>query len=278
MSFGSRHFFETCVSSHQFHGLSVGYELKVFRYSQLADLMFKALPDFALNYSERANISVENVVDRLRKAAKIVYATDKYKRRGEFGELLLHLVMKDFFETIPAISKMYYKDGPNETVKGFDAVHVVVTPAGLELWVGETKFYESISKAISDVSLELQVHAGKEYLKTEFLFIGNKIEDDWPHAEDLRKLLDPNTSLDTVFKRMRIVVLITYDSSVVQTHQEVTDVYKAALCQELDQHHHAFRSRNLPQHIDIVLVLVPLEFKKNLVEILHSKLEALQQL
>ncbi|WP_330558188.1 Hachiman antiphage defense system protein HamA [Acutalibacter sp. 1XD8-33] len=31
-------------------------------------------------------------------------------RRGEFGELILHLLLRDFKNTIPLISKVYFKD------------------------------------------------------------------------------------------------------------------------------------------------------------------------
>ena len=34
-----------------------------------------------------------------------------------------------------AISKVFFKDSPNDTVKGFDAVHVVESLDGLELWL-----------------------------------------------------------------------------------------------------------------------------------------------
>jgi hypothetical protein len=36
-----------------------------------------------------------------------VYTTEKFKRRGEFGELLLHAVIRELWETEPAVSKLY---------------------------------------------------------------------------------------------------------------------------------------------------------------------------
>lgn len=277
--FGSLVFFEECVSKTTvFRALSVGYELREWRYKQLASLMFEALPDFALNHAEKSNINVQNMMGKLAKAAKLVYATEKYGRRGEFGELLLHLIMRDYFNTIPAISKLYYKDGPNETVKGFDAVHVVVSSTGLELWVGETKFYQSIGDAIRDVVKELNRHTDKDYLRSEFLCIGNKIEDGWSHAEKLKLLLDERTSLDQVFDRMRIPVLLTYDSDVIKNHREANDIYRAAFCSEVNRHHVTFRASGLPQNVDVILILVPLEQKGRLVEVLHDKLEAAQTL
>ena len=120
--------------------------------------LFTYLPEFALTYQEYSTIKGEDAVEKIQKAAANVYQTGKFEKRGEFGELLLHAIIKESCDTIPAISKIYYKDGPNETVKGFDAVHVVATDNDLELWLGEVKFYDNINNAISDVIKELNAH------------------------------------------------------------------------------------------------------------------------
>src|SRR3712207_6996007 len=60
-------------------------------------------------------------------------SSEKYSKRGEFGELLLHSVIRDVFHSEPAISKIFFKDSANDTVKGFDAVHVVEVEGSLEL-------------------------------------------------------------------------------------------------------------------------------------------------
>jgi hypothetical protein len=100
------------------------------------------LPEFALNYSELTNVHSGNMTALVKQAAKRVYETNKFKRRGEFGEILLHAAIRQVFGSLPAISKIYYKSARNDTVKGFDAVHVVGPPEEMEVWLGEAKFYE----------------------------------------------------------------------------------------------------------------------------------------
>ena len=153
--------------------LCAGFERGQWRSDQLADHMMEWLPEFALNYSELQDIGHSNALRMIKKAAKIVYQTEKYGRRGEFGELLLHIAIRQIYETLPAVSKIYYKSGANDTVKGFDAVHVVRAGDGLELWIGETKFYKTLSKAIYDVSKEIVDHLETDYLKSEFILIKN---------------------------------------------------------------------------------------------------------
>src|SRR5690606_2740100 len=143
-----------------------------------------------------------------------------------------HVVLKTFMGTLPAVSKIYYKDAANDTVKGFDAVHIVPGAEGLELWLGEVKFYEDIGAAVRDVSKELEAHLAADYLRSEFIAIVNKIDEAWPHAEQLKKLLNPKTSLDEVFKAFCIPVLLTYNGEVTGKHDASTDAYKQELAQE----------------------------------------------
>ena len=117
-------------------GVCAGFESRQWRKDQLVDYLFEYLPEFTLTYSELDNLTGENMVAKMRQIAASIYQSKKFEKRGEFGELLLHAIIRETYNTIPAISKIYYKDSPNETVKGFDAVHVVVTDDTLELWLG----------------------------------------------------------------------------------------------------------------------------------------------
>jgi glutaredoxin 2 len=117
-------------------GLCVGYELGNWRTAQFAEHLMNWLPEFVLTHAEIEGLHSGNMLELLRQAAKKVYASKKFRSRGEFGELLLHVAIRQVFESLPAISKIFYKSARNDTVKGFDAVHVVPTPEGLELWLG----------------------------------------------------------------------------------------------------------------------------------------------
>jgi hypothetical protein len=137
---------------HLLLGICAGFEGGEWRGKRLAEFIFKYIPEFCLTYSEIHEIDCEEWMDKLRKSVNMIYNTDKFKNRGEFGELLLHCILKDFYKTIPAVSKMYFKDGPNETVKGFDAVHIIANDdESLDLWLGEVKFYNNAINAINDV-------------------------------------------------------------------------------------------------------------------------------
>lgn len=194
-----------------------GYELKEWRKEQLAGHLIKWLPEFALNYTELSALGPHNAASLLAKAARSVYLSDKYKKRGEIGELLLHVICREVFDTYPAITKYFYKDSANNTVKGFDSVHVIAAKSGaLELWLGESKFYEEIDKAIDAAIKDLKAHTERDYLRAEFVTVRNMIDPAWPHAERLKKLIHPNVSLDKIFDAICIPVLLTYNSDAIQ--------------------------------------------------------------
>lgn len=257
-------------------GICAGYELGSWRVEQLATVLFRSLPDFCLRHSECSEITADNAMQLIAAAAKTVYQTEKFKNRGEFGELILHVALKQLFKTLPAISKIFFKDSANNTVKGFDAVHVIPTQSGLQLWLGEVKFYSDIAKAIDDVCEELDAHFSREYLRNEFLLIERKIDNAWPHAERLRSLMSESTSLDTVFEAVCVPVLLTYESPTTGSHTALTEQYKEELRVEFEKHYARFVSKNPLTNIQIRLILFPLKEKILLVNELHRKLGAAQ--
>src|SRR5690606_32720046 len=191
-------------------------------------------------------------------------------------------LVRQVYDSTPAISKIYYKTAPNDTVKGFDAVHVVGAPDELELWLGEAKFYSNLARAVRDASAEVKAHLERDYLRTEFLLIGGKLEKGTPHYENLSKLLDDNASLDEVFARVCIPVLLTYDSDCLGHHNKVDANFKNAFEAEVRAHYVSFRAslatKKLPSDVRVHLFLLPLSRKADLITQLHQRLKAWQQI
>jgi hypothetical protein len=258
-------------------GLCVGYERNVWRASQFARHIFEWLPEFALKDSEIKGVDSANMVSMIRNAAKRVYDSGKFQNRGEFGELFLHATIRQVFNSEPAISKIYYKTATNDTIKGFDAVHIIESQDGeLELWLGEAKFYSDIGQAISDVIHELQAHTETDYLRNEFLLIKGKIDSNWKYAKKLEALLSENKSLDEVFVRACIPILLTYDSDCLKNHTVCDTAYEIEFETEIRKHYTTFKSKNFPSEVTIHLILLPLNTKDILISELDAKLKAWQ--
>lgn len=259
-------------------GLCVGYENGKWRESEFARHVIEWLPEFALDVKEREDIGHHNCIRLAAKAAQSIYSSDKYKSRGEFGEVLLHLILRQECKSTPAISKLYFKSASNDTVKGFDAVHVVGSSPNLELWLGEVKFYKNIATAIRSVAAELHEHVSAGYLRKEFLWIGNKLNPQDAHSAAIHRLLDRNNSLDKIFRRLCFPVLLTYESFCIAKHASATAAYQAAFEAEVRTHYLSFCARGLPKKIRIHLFLLPIKSKDSLTKELHLRLKKCQEL
>ena len=259
-------------------GLCAGYEGGVWRADQYAKTLIRNLPQFALPIEKWADFNTATGVEQLARAARSIYTTNKYHNRGEVGELMLFAIMREHYNSEPVVSKFYFKSSANETVHGFDAVHVVSTPAGPELWLGEVKFYTRLSAAMRDVLKELKQHLEVDFLHEEFMWIENKMGDGTSHAAELRKLLDDSTSLDEVFNVMHVPILLTYKSKTVGTHKIVDESYTETIAKELSDHFDTFRAKGLPTNIRVHVLLVPLLGKARLLKAFDERLKALQKL
>lgn len=259
--------------------LCAGYEGEKWRATQFAEHVMEWLPEFCLNAQEVKNLNASNALKMIRTAARLVYQTDKYKNRGEFGEFFLHIALRQIYNSIPAISKIYYKDSVNGTVKGFDAVHVVKNNSKLELWLGEVKFYSDYSRAIKDVIDELIEHTKYDYLRNEKMLILNKIDNNFSFYPELSKLLDTNTSLDEIFDCACVPILITYDSETLKKHSKKNECFDEELKSEVMKINQEMFDKlskvNLPS-IKIHLFLLPLQDKSTLIKALDKELKDLQ--
>ncbi len=259
-------------------GACAGYEGGRWRCRELARHTLQWLPEFALKYSEWRDLTADDAVVKVAESARAVYESAKFQRRGEFGEILLHLLLRQHIGTLPAISKIYFKDSRNDRVKGFDAVHVLEVDDGLELWLGEVKFYKDLGDAIRDVTAELQAHSQIDFLRDEFVAIRNKLDGEWAHAESLRALVARERSMDEVFTRLCIPVLLTYESPAVGSHIEVSEAYVTEFTTELESAWESF-SEKLPEiPVRVCLFLLPIADKATLVNEMHDGLRHAQEL
>jgi hypothetical protein len=257
-------------------GLCAGYEASVWRADGLARALIRNLPQFVLPIERWNEFNTATGVEQLSRAARAIYSTDKYENRGEIGELLLFSIMREHYDSEPVVSKFYFKSSSNDTVKGFDAVHVVSGQAGAELWLGEVKFYSNISAAMRDVVAELNAHLDIDYLHDEFMWIDQKMGGGTSHSAAIRHLLDDSTSLDEVFKTVHIPILLTYKSKTVGAYSVDDDTYKAAIADEISSYFDTFRARGLPTNVRIHVFLVPLAGKALLLKAFDERLKALQ--
>jgi hypothetical protein len=257
-------------------GLCAGYENGQWRSSQLAGHLMEWLPEFALNRREREGVGPSNMVALTAKAARLIYDTIDIEKRGEIGEILLHAIIRHEFGTIPAISKIYFKDSPSITVKGFDAVHIVVNSGLFELWLGESKFYSDFKAAINAIVPEIKQHIESDYLRSEFTAIFSKIDPGWKYENELKELISRNNTLDKVFRALCIPAFVTYESQTIAKFRKASPEFVDSIKNEIMEHYEHFCKKDLPQKVKIHLLVLPIENKDELINYFDEKLKACQ--
>jgi hypothetical protein len=234
------------------------------------------LPDFAISQDDLPD-RIENITNYrklIETAACRVYDLEKSANRGEIGEILLHIVCRQFTGTFPTVSKVYYKTSSNDFVKGFDLVHTRYDNQTdeLELWLGEAKFWTSGSEAVVNAIASINKHLDAGFLTSEKILLGGKVARRTPGYTKLEWLFDRDTPLDRIFERLVIPILIAYDSRHTATFDN-DEAYNQALQAELQ----AFQKKiatGLPQSISIYCFYCPMDTKETLIREFDKKLGA----
>lgn len=255
-------------------GLCAGYEGGEWRHARLADHLFQWLPYAALSQEHQLAFSSHNFVELLRLAAAHIYSTKKTVTRGEIGELMLHLACILHFNTIPVMCKLVLKSSSNDTVKGFDGVHLLPKGSSFELWLGESKFYTNPEEAIREAVKSIKDHILPSFLTIEKAMIFGHIAPDIPYRENVIKLFKSQTSGDELLKRAVFPILIAYESPSVATHNIIADPYLQSLKKEVEALRIYFDGKAADIKLKFMLLFVPLGKKKDVVDDFDKLLEA----
>lgn len=281
-----------------------------YAYDNFADVFSENILEYAFAYAE---IPRDQITRKQREAAKSLMKLhevqklreylendvpeedwDKaflkwYEKKGVFGEVILHIILKEFKDTVPLISKMYFKDSFSQEAKGFDAVHV--SADGSTLWLGETKFYKTwetkgrVKGGIEELIDDLKKHINKDYLSDQFVIIRRGLDTQHSHpqrAEWLEKLNKP-VLLKDIFQYIRIPLLCIYEDGVAEQHlKDIDDAVKdAGLISHVStvrDYYDSINTFSFREQVQTVLILMPIEAKKKLVTCMLKKIWHMQNI
>ncbi|GAA4090992.1 DUF1837 domain-containing protein [Mucilaginibacter panaciglaebae] len=269
---------EEKISAPTLKAYYVGFDQKKFRIQPLVDVIRNVIPEFALGYHCSEQVHLTEIIERLKEAAETVYMTDKYQTRGEFGELILHLLLRDFHNTIPLISKIFFKDSHNVPAHGFDGVQISINGNEKKLWLGESKLYKSGSGGIKDLAKDITKHVNADYLRREFSLISKKLPNNIPEIEHWRDLMDKHQRLDVIFSSIVIPMVCTYNSNLFNTHDDNTPQCLNDFITEWNLLNDEFVRLKGSINVEIILMLLPVPDKDVLNTELDTRLKLMQKI
>lgn len=272
--------------------------------NEFSKAILNTVPEYVYAQYENPDILQTDAVDKLREAAKSIYKikdydlmrrwyldgdTDAYEelkkspssRRGEFGELLLHLILRDFKGTIPLVSKVYFKDAFGVPAHGFDSVHI--TPNDETLWLGESKFYTDSKLGIKNLLGDLDEHFKTDYLNEQFIIIKKNLENNSiPQRDEWIKKLTTCNKLQDKLKVINIPLLCTYPHDIYNLYSDMgcdeTTEYHELNVRDLKDYFDSNYNHPLKKHLNIILILFPIKNKKELIIKLHERLWHMQNM
>ena len=306
--FNSQQVIEERINIPDLRGYLVGFDIDDngkygYRLSPLIFKILSALHEFCFGHHEGNFTDNTQTFTKLTESAKLLYKIDsfckirelcensdyrdedipdKYLKRGEFGELILHLLLRDFHSTIPLLSKIYFKDSVGHAVHGFDSVHI--DPVNKELWLGESKLYTDPKNGIRELIKDVTEHFNNDYINSEFMLISKKIKGIHSSAEVdyWVDLLSSGGKISDKLKKINIPLLCTYTCDLFETYDdETSDLFCRAYenkIKELKKYFYDNFNHPWKDRLNIVLFLFPVKSKMDLVKNLHKKLTMMQLL
>lgn len=276
----------------------------LYQLDEFTRAVINTIPEYVFAEYENPKIPQTDAVEKLREAARSIYKINDYElmrrwyldndksveeeikklggsRRGEFGELILHLLLRDFKNTIPLISKVYFKDSIGIPDHGFDAVHI--TPNDGILWLGESKFYTDSKRGIRELIGDLENHFKREYLDEQFLIIKKNVENNSiPYRDEWIKKLTQCNKLSDRLKTINIPLLCTYPHDIYKLYNSLDEKeaieYHEKNIRELKTYFDEQNNHPLKNKLNVILLLFPIKNKRELIIKLHEKLWHMQNM
>ncbi|MFW5670409.1 MAG: DUF1837 domain-containing protein, partial [Acetivibrio ethanolgignens] len=242
------------------------YMLKEF-----AKVVMEVIPEYVFAHYENEEINDLNAVSKLREAAHSIYKIKEFElmRRyylyGDFGELILHFLLRDFKGTIPLISKVYFKDSSGVPAHGFDTVHI--SPNEKVLWLGESKFYSNGKVGIKKLLEDLEEHFKKEYLDEQFIIIKKNLEcNEIPQRQQWIEELSNCNKLGDKLNMINIPMLCTYENDIYTKFEDLNEAdainYHELNVRELKKYFDDENKHPLKSRLNVILLLFPVKNKK----------------
>lgn len=255
---------------HTFH---LDYQSKVYRQDCFVKLIRDAVPYFALTeeeFSEFESIDINRTAwSRISKARR--------DKKGDYGELLLYLILQICYDVPKFVTKVRLRSSTGMQINGYDCAHFTLEGDDPVLWLGESKFHQSFSSALTRSLESLEEHCKIVYTSDEMSILKSNIELNKDRAEDYEKLRKAfkGRSIDNI--KFKIPVLLTYDSTIIKNNDETGEKFKQELKVELEKLYKNIEEKDIKselKNVEFIFLLFPF----HTVAEIKAKLESIENL
>ena len=247
------------------------FESETYRQSELIKLIRDTVIYFALTKDELSKINSESFSQFQTRAWKRISDRPKEKK-GDYGELLLFLILEVFYPARKLITKVRLRSSFGDEIKGYDCAHFSIDEkADICLWLGEAKFHQDFSSAIFKAVESLNEHITDKAIKDELSILeGNNCEIEEETRAKIEEYLNSGLSLDKM--KFKIPILLTYDCEIVKNHSNICDAFIQEIKEDLEKKYSIIDKKkiSLKPNIELHFIIFPLESVKEIKEELEN--------
>jgi len=194
------------------------YCLDTTNQNDIAESIYYSIVDYCLNESE-IDITKLNehqiyaIENRLRYSNED--ELDTQLKYGFFGEVLLNILLEQFFASKKIIAKGYfYSPIEKSEPKGYDSFHFFEDDSNdFEFWFGESKMYISLKTAVTSVFNNINKALSSKYYETNLRAILSRMRD-----IDRTKITPLFEEIESKLKNERVILkdlIETYNIKVI---------------------------------------------------------------
>lgn len=216
--------------------LTNDFENGKWRYSKFQNFIWDNIAETALSYRERESLINKHqstLVESAKKLRLTDLAKDQTGQGSELAEIILYGIMKHYYNALPVVPKIFYKQNVQDNAKGSDSVHIVVESENdFSLWLGEAKFYNSIEddrlgSIITSIenSLELEKLKKENSIITNLSDLDELLDRESAVYNGIMKLLAKESSIDDLKPRLHVPILLLYECPITIKFNELSDEY-----------------------------------------------------
>lgn len=259
-----------------------GFEDGKWRKNKFRQFILNNIAQTALSAKDRDD-HYGDPYTTLTESMKNLRLVDKDNGKGsEIAEIVLYGIMFHYYNALPVVPKIFYKQNPRDNAKGADSVHIVLdNKDDFSLWLGEAKFYNDIA----DERLYEPIRSVFDTISTDKIKKENSIITSIKDLEyvitdpNVRKkvqtILSRDTSIDEIRTRLHVPILLLHQCDKTKEATELTEAYLNDIREyHQDRAQKYFALQNNKQkdknihgyeHIQFHLILFPVPQKEEIV-------------
>lgn len=171
-----------------------------------------ACNEYEIDYDNIQTEQIKALASKIRYDSSLPY--DSQLKFGFYGEVLLDLLLRIYFNTSVIIAHGYfYSPIENAEAKGFDAFHIIDNEGKTELWLGEAKFYDDYKSAIDKVIDKFNITFSDKYIKKNLITVFNNKKNFSTYNQNVLSLMNDwehNPEINLITQMLRYKMSIVY--------------------------------------------------------------------